>query len=55
MPSTPRLISRRDPAVLGPYVAVGDRALGEPGGENAGPFQQFRCWDGGDELPTAYV
>jgi len=33
VPSTDRLISRPDPAVLGPLVAVGDPALDELAGE----------------------
>ena len=45
-PSPARLISGRDPAVLGLRVAVGDRALDELTGEPAGPFQQ---------VPTAWM
>src|SRR4051812_8080570 len=41
VPSTARLISRRDAAVLGPPVAIGDRALEEQADETAGPFPQF--------------
>ena len=37
VPSTDRLISRPDPAVLGPRVAVGDPALDELAGETAVP------------------
>jgi hypothetical protein len=40
-PSTVPLISRRDPAGLGPRVATGDRALDELAGETAGPLRQF--------------
>jgi hypothetical protein len=42
VPSTDRLISRPDPAVLGLRVAVGDPALDEPAGETAVlAFRQF--------------
>jgi len=39
--STARLISRRDPAGLGPRVAIGDRALDELAGDATGPRWQF--------------
>src|SRR3954447_4875721 len=57
VPSTDRLISRPDPAVLGLRVAVGDPALDEPAGETAVPaFRQSALlgWldDGGDEWST---
>jgi hypothetical protein len=42
VPSTDRLISRPDPAVLGLRVAVGDPALDEPAGETTVPaFRRF--------------
>src|SRR4051812_19919161 len=57
-PSTDRLISRPDPAVLGLRVAVGDPALDEPAGETEVPaFRQFALlgWldDGVDDWSTS--
>ncbi len=43
MPSTARLISRRDPAVRGPRVAIGDRALDDLAGEIAGVQDRMPC------------